>query len=202
VSPSPMRAQQGVVLFIALIILVAMTLAGIALMRSVDSGTVIAGNIAFRQNTMFIADLGVEAARKWLKDQPIADLNADKTGNAYYATWMANIDLLGNDADATTTAFSWNADSVNVTAAPYAPPSGYAVRYVIHRLCNQTGDPTAVEAICINAAGAATSTATSSKGAPSYGAYALAGSISAAYRITVQVIGPRNARSYVQTTIY
>ena len=43
------RAQQGVILFIALIVLVAMSLAGIALMRSVDTNVLIAGNLAFRQ---------------------------------------------------------------------------------------------------------------------------------------------------------
>ena len=38
--------QSGVVLFIALIVLVAMTLAGIAIMRSVDTGVAISGNVA------------------------------------------------------------------------------------------------------------------------------------------------------------
>lgn len=50
------RAQQGVVLFVALIILVAMTLAGIALMRSVDTNVLIAGNLAFRQGATMAGD--------------------------------------------------------------------------------------------------------------------------------------------------
>ncbi|MCE3000272.1 MAG: hypothetical protein LW892_10630, partial [Betaproteobacteria bacterium] len=54
--------ERGVVLFTALIVLVAMTLAGIALMRRVDSGTLIAANQAFRQAATHIADLGIEAA--------------------------------------------------------------------------------------------------------------------------------------------
>jgi Tfp pilus assembly protein PilX len=52
------RKQQGVVLLIALIILVAMTLAGIGMMRSVDTGVVIAGNLAFRQASLNAADAG------------------------------------------------------------------------------------------------------------------------------------------------
>ena len=60
------RAQSGVVLFIALIILVAMTLAGIALMRSVDTNVLIAGNLAFRQATTLAGDWGIEEARSWL----------------------------------------------------------------------------------------------------------------------------------------
>ena len=52
------RKQRGVVLLIALIILVAMTLAGIGMMRSVDTGSVIAGNLAFQQATMQANDQG------------------------------------------------------------------------------------------------------------------------------------------------
>ena len=55
-----MRREQGVVLFIALIVLVAMSLAGIALMRSVDTGILIAGNLGFRQNATHVGDLGIE----------------------------------------------------------------------------------------------------------------------------------------------
>ena len=51
--------QRGIVLFIALIVLVAMTLAGIAMFRQIGSGVIIAGNIAFRENATSVADLGV-----------------------------------------------------------------------------------------------------------------------------------------------
>ncbi len=53
--------QRGVVLLIALIILVAMTLAGIGMMRSVDTGGVIAGNLAFKQSTLHASDAGTSA---------------------------------------------------------------------------------------------------------------------------------------------
>ena len=57
-----LRSQRGVVLLIALIILVAMTLAGIGMMRSVDTGNMIAGNMAFRDSTMNVSDVGTSAA--------------------------------------------------------------------------------------------------------------------------------------------
>ena len=56
---NPPRAQRGVVLLITLIILVAMTLAGIGMMRSVDTGNIIAGNMAFRQATLNASEAGV-----------------------------------------------------------------------------------------------------------------------------------------------
>ena len=57
----PSRSQRGVVLLIALIMLVAMTLAAIGMMRSVDTGTVIAGNMAFKQATLSATDVGTNS---------------------------------------------------------------------------------------------------------------------------------------------
>jgi Tfp pilus assembly protein PilX len=57
------RRQRGAILFIALIVLVAMSLAGIALMRSVDTNVLIAGNLAFRQSASRPRTPGSGAAR-------------------------------------------------------------------------------------------------------------------------------------------
>ena len=46
------KSQKGVVLFFALIALVAMSLAAAALVRSVDSGVLVAGNLAFKQSAI------------------------------------------------------------------------------------------------------------------------------------------------------
>jgi Tfp pilus assembly protein PilX len=48
-------------LLIALIMLVTMTLAGLGMMRSVDTGSVIAGNLAFKQATLNATDAGINA---------------------------------------------------------------------------------------------------------------------------------------------
>ena len=115
------KRQEGLVLFIALIVLVAMTLAGIALMRGVDTGTVIASNLAFKQTTTSVADVGVETARTWLLAQAATSLYNDNTssGTAYYATMQSNLDLLGNDPGKTD--YNWSA-----AATLASPPSGYA----------------------------------------------------------------------------
>ena len=60
------RRQHGVVLFVALIVLIIMTLAGLALLRQMGVGTSIAGNVAFKENATSVADRGTEAARAWL----------------------------------------------------------------------------------------------------------------------------------------
>ena len=80
-----------------------------------------------------------------------------------------------------------------------APPAGYAVRYVIHRLCNASGAPT--DTGCVKSADTSSSTS-STKGAATYGGYAISASTSAMFRITVKVSGPRNSTGYVQAVLY
>ncbi len=184
-----MKMQRGVVLFTALIVLVAMTLAGISLMRRVDSGVIIAGNLAFRQAATHVADLGIEAARFWLTNTSTT-MQFDSAGSAYYATSQDTVNVLTN--------FDWNT-AVTTTGA-YAGPTGYTVRYVIHRLCAGTGP--AASAGCISTSVTTSSASTGTKGAAAYGALALQTTASALYRITVRVDGPRNTLSYIQSTVF
>lgn len=193
------RAQEGVVLFIALIVLVAMSLAGLALMRSVDTGALIAANLGFKQSSLAVGDLGAEVARTWLMSASSTTLENDSPGDAYYATFQSGLDLLGNDPDTSKPDYNWS--SAKEVTAP-VPPAGYTVRYVIHRLCGGTGKPTDATANCVTAAATGTTTQSGTKGAAAYGTYAISTTTNAFYRITVQVTGPRNALSYVQTTVF
>ena len=78
--------QRGVVLFIALIVLAAMSLAGIGMLRSVDTGNLIAGNLAFKQATLNASDLGIETGFQWLLTQAgTTALDANITASGYYA---------------------------------------------------------------------------------------------------------------------
>lgn len=191
-SPA-LRRQRGVVLFISLIILVAMSLAGIALMRGVDTNVTIAGNLAFKQGATAAGDLGVETARTWLlANSGGSALYNDNAGSAYYATFQSNVDLLGTDPARTD--FNW---STGVLVGPDA--AGNSMRYVIHRLCDAAGDPAGVN--CLKAAGSSSSTS-GTRGAASFGAFAISVPASTYYRITVRVTGPRNTTSYVQAVVY
>ncbi len=83
--------QSGVVLFIALIVLVAMSLAGVALWRSIGTGVLIAGNIAIQRGAVTSSDRGIEAARIWLMNQTPTVLNSDQT-RAYVSNWDERFD--------------------------------------------------------------------------------------------------------------
>src|SRR5437879_8142407 len=93
------RRQRGVTLFIALIVLVAMTMAAVAMMRPVDTATVVAGNIGFRQSAGNAADQGVQAAYAWLgANVGGAGVSSDNAPSGYFSSvaageapdWYAN----------------------------------------------------------------------------------------------------------------
>jgi type IV pilus assembly protein PilX len=192
------RAQQGVVLFIALIVLVAMSLAGIALMRSVDTNVLIAGNLAFRQSNTMFGDTGVEAGRAWLSANA-GSLNSNQPGGNlhYWANYQLGVDFIGATAD-TTDDYNW-AQAATVAA----PDPAFSISYVIHRLCGGTGAPSDAGAKCMQASagGGSGSSGLGTKGVVSYGVQALPGTSTIFYRVTVRVRGPRNTLSYVQAIL-
>ena len=179
--------QAGVVLFIALIVLVAMSFAGLAIMRSVGSGVLVASNLAFKQTTTAGAERGIEEAKAWLLGQSGTVLEDDNPARGYYSSW-GTFDPM---------TFAWSNDAaVGLLAADAA---GTRIRYVIHRLCSKPNDG-------INAAGqqcVMKTVATSTGGGGSaagvqYGSFNLKTTVSPYYRVTVRSDGPKNAVSYVQ----
>ena len=79
-------AQRGATLIFVLILLVAMLIGGVSLVRSVDTGLIIAGNLAFKRTTTHAGDMGIEQARTWLQGVTAADLENDNPVFGYYAT--------------------------------------------------------------------------------------------------------------------
>ena len=188
------QKQQGVVLFFALIALVVMSLAAVALIRSVDSNSLIAGNLSFKQSSILSADRGVEDAITWLKLKqgvlrvPPPFLNADSVADGYYATSDVAPHL---DAKALVDA-SGLADMTDT--------QGNAISYVVQRMCVQQGANTDTHAKrlqnCLFGPGeypdciGSTFECTASR--PS-------ATKRLVYRVTVKVVGPKNTTSYIQT---
>lgn len=191
VMSSAPHNQRGVVLFISLIVLVAMSLAGIALVRSVDTNVLIAGNLAFRQAAILAGERAVANARTFVIDNA-SDLNSDRPTDGYFsATAIAT----GSDRGFDPVDHDWS----NSVSLP-VDTSGNRARYVVHRMCAQPGvAPTATN--CVRAG--ATGTATSSFGSIDYSRYPLTlSSTVPAYRITVRIDAPKNSVSYVQVVVF
>ena len=94
--------ERGVVLFVALIVMVVMSIAAITLIRSVDTTNRVIGNLAFRQAAIQPAALAVEdAAQALFVDQNttgsvlIPNKDADLPARNYYASWQKTDDANG-----------------------------------------------------------------------------------------------------------
>jgi Tfp pilus assembly protein PilX len=195
--------QGGAILFIALIVLVAMTLAGIAMMRSVDTSLGIAGNMAFRQSSLQGADKGVQAAVAWLAaNSGGTTLKNTNAALGYFSAKPAS-EPEGYWFNST----NWNqsvaiANEFGQVGSPDA--AGNVVRYIIHRMCN-CGD-VAYNATCggggENSCGLYyPSSGGAAGGSMSVGAPVFVGIPQIYYRITTRVDGPRNTVSVTQVTV-
>lgn len=187
--------QLGVALIVVLIMLTAMSIAGVALVRIVDSANVISGNFAFRQATLSIADLGVEAAAAKLRT--IADTNSvDCTINCIYFP-VRSIDNMvdnkglpkkGHDGNRIRD-IDWSGNDV-----PNGVPTGYRIRYVIDRQCDRA-PVTDVVTDCL------TDTPQGGGASKRSGATRFVPESTVYYRVSVQVTGPRNTQSHVQVIL-
>jgi Tfp pilus assembly protein PilX len=188
-APRPRRAQEGLVLFIALIVLVAMSLAGVALMRAVDTGTVVAGNMAFKQSAIMVADRGTQEAVKWLAANSAGEtLYMTNTSKGYFSSrppggepdwfkpesWVESVAVNGGTPDA----------------------SGNVTRYVIHRMCTKPDQKYDSDCALYFPSGSGTSGGSMSVGAPQF-----IGTPQLYYRVTTRVEGPRDTVSIIQTSV-
>lgn len=189
------RRQRGVVLLITLIALVTLALAALALVRSVDTNIIVAGNVSLKQAATLTADNGVETAVGWMNSVAANSLESDATENAYYAT-SDGFDPLADQSwrgGGVTTRF---AEGGGITAG--VDSSGNRIRYVIQRMCSEVGVPT--EDLCLLIEGIAEGHDQGvSTGRSDIGNDGLASPV---YRITARVDGPRNTVSYVQAFVY
>ena len=57
-----LHRSRGIVLFVALLVMVALSIAGVALMRSTDAATAVTGNLVLKQAASLAVDRGIERA--------------------------------------------------------------------------------------------------------------------------------------------
>lgn len=207
-----MQTQRGLVLFFALIALLVLSLAAVALIRTVDTSTIIAGNLAFKQAATNSADLGVDGAINWLKqtetglgnanvlNDPAHPFNNDNSASGYYSSVH---DEAGDPAFLNLAASAtWTNGSALVGSDP-DPTTGNTTRFIIQRLC-RNGNVTVQNADCLFSGPLQDNNKQNIKlpqeicngaGCPAAGQTPM-------YRITSRVTGPKNTISYVQVFVY
>ena len=192
-------AQRGVVLFVAMIVLVIMALAGVAMVKQSGTGLSIAGNLAFRQNATAAADLGTETAVAWWSPlRGTVTLNNDDPANAYFSDWgpLGNARHTGDPSQ-----YDWTNWSKLAVADDGV---GNEVRFIIERLClNKVDAPDVPTQLCVSTQDANGGNQSGSTCTEYPNAKVLCeNSVSIHYRISTRVVGPKNTVSYIQTMVH
>jgi type IV pilus assembly protein PilX len=197
---APPARQHGVVLFVALIVMVALSLAAIALIRSVDTTTTVIGNLAFRQASILPANMAVEeaAAALFVDADPlhtagsrIPSRDNNLPAENYFAFWQNSDDARGVPAQLQKrTAFTQTKMLVDASMTG----AQTEVRYVIERMCLPLVGTAPTNANCdllppLGPFG--TTVGQSSLTLPSV----------PYYRVTIRVDGPQNTASFVQAML-
>lgn len=198
---APRSNQSGVTLVITLIVLVAMTLATITLMRSVDTTNIIAGNLAFQQASTHAADSGTEDAVRTsptlgLLPTLLTNLQLNCIPPSCPAGYMSWRDPSKEPPATGVTWESWWAYiTTKITPIKLGTDAlGNTVSYVIESECDSAGQT----GLCLKAISKA---GDCSGNAMSNAAQVCIAPIRLYYRVTSRVQGPRNTVSYVQTIL-
>ena len=218
--PQTASAQRGASLLFALITLVALALAASALVRSVDTGAVVMGNLGAKKATAIAADRATQQAINFLvMNMTEATRLLDQPNQGYYATSKEDYDITGFDGtDPNRKLVNWDVDGSCAYAtsgtcdAQTRPSDSVTVdtaarleaRWLITRLCGTAG---------IDAKGSSNNNCAvalkasvmkdSSAGAVNQstgGGFQLQNQ-QPFYRIVVRVKGPRNAVTYTETIV-
>ncbi len=218
--PKPLLRQSGIVLFFALLALAVMSIAGVALIRSVDTNALLSGNMVFRQSASTATNVALEGiAQNVAKSITLAASVNHQPAQGYYAS-CSQFDVQPNalvcDGSRLTT-MTWS--DANSRLAPTQTDGndeirngidrqGNEIRYVIERMCSYTD----AEINAGNAISDASRCMMASS--PSNGEncshnvnnlelfkQCIASSDSPLYRITLRIAGPKNTITFMQSFV-
>lgn len=214
----PVQRQRGASLLFALITLVALMLAASALVRSVDTGAVVMGNLGSKKATAAAADRATQQAIKFLvMDMTEASRLADQPNQGYYATSKETYDIAGFDpTGASGMLVNWEVDGSCKTENNCDPVTRASdsvtldqtarieARWLITRLCSTAG----IDAKAPSMNNCAIALKASNMKNQSTGSIDQSTSRNFEipnqqpfYRIVVRVKGPRNAVTYTETIV-
>ena len=183
------RSQHGAVLFVVLMVLSLLLLAGLGVMRTVDTSNVIAGNYSFQQAAVQASDRAVTDALNGLASIVVAGGGNANVANRYYQLRQTTLDSRGFP-----TTVNWSsvacANEIGQSISDCdASVGNYRVQYVIERLCSSQpalADVTSLRANCEYEAAATATTAAA---------------VALRYRILIRVRGPRSTEGWFEAVV-
>jgi Tfp pilus assembly protein PilX len=185
--------QQGVVLIFSLIVLLILAIGAVALLRSVDTSLVSAGNLAFHKDLVNQAEQAVASVMTEFKTNalPLGGATTVSMPAANYSASTLATNAQGVPAalldDTVFAAVATSANDIIPSAA-----SQVTIRYVIDRLC-VAGTVIPTTTACVQSTGLPT-------GGTANRNTAVAPPSATVYRVSVRATGPRNTQAFLQTT--
>ena len=198
--PSSAHPQRGIVLFVALLVMVGLAIAGVALMRSTDTATTVTGNLVLKQAASSAVDRGVERAIHALWEiAPVLDRTQHAPAQNFYACIRATTGgcMAANGTVPKIPDLLLNANGCSAAGLASGlianDDAGNRSCYLIERMCLAPGP--AIRSNCNLATGATGA----DPGTEHYIGLVRPGD--AYYRVTVRVEGPRNTVTYAQAML-
>lgn len=218
--PRQHDGQTGLVLFFALLALAVMSIAAVALIRSVDNNALLSGNIVFRQSASMTSNVVLEGiAENIAKNITLADSLTHHPSQGYYANcsqFDTQPDALVCDGNQLAT-MTW--DDSNSSLAPNQTDGndvirngvdrqGNEIRYVVERMCNYSNAELAAGTSASDATRCMMASSPSNGETCSHNVNNLelfkrciAASDSPLYRITLRIAGPKNTLTFMQSFV-
>lgn len=196
--------QSGVVLFIALVAMAVMSLAAVALIRSVDTNNMIAGNLSYKQTAVVSSSFGLENVADTIGIKSTAYGNSNDAANGYYATCKTFDTSSTCDGKNLTADASWVpgtksrlADGIATGITGGIDAYGNTIQYIVERMCNEAVSPQSTKCLL-----ALSNNDTSGKGVLNEPVTPPEVPTEIPlYRVTVRIAGPKNTVSYIQAFI-
>lgn len=202
------KYQQGLVLFVALVALVVMSLAAVALIRSVDTNNLVTGNLAYKQSAAITSSYGMEAMADTVGTNPLAYAESSHPSDGYFSNCEFVEGVAANRTckddhlylEATwTDANSKLADSLQAGISAGKDQYGNTVRYIVERMCRTDGPADATKCLMSLEDDGSNSGCSNNVGTSTAGLILPCTSVPIPlYRVTVRISGPKNTVSFVQ----
>lgn len=136
--PSPMPRQRGIALPVMLIMLLILLVSSIYLLRSSNSTTLTAANLAYDAQLARATDFGLHTGFQWLSQTATANraaLNGNVAAQGYRASMNTRLSVRSSE-------FWDGSREVN-------DGKGNTIRYVIHRMCTVPAPTNAPNNYCV-----------------------------------------------------
>jgi type IV pilus assembly protein PilX len=196
------RQQRGVVMLFGLIALAIMLIGAAAMVRSISTSMLNAGNLGFKRDLTNQGERAVTSVMTLLQTGALNSETARQSSDAaqnYSATMLvSNAQGLPNALVSDSTFSGIGTGSNDITIADQA----VTVRYLVDRLCVNTGVATATHCSMAddpNPPGGSGSESIRAEDSSAGGAGAVGQRV--VYRVSIRVTGPRSTQAFFQTTL-